>query len=460
MRMTRSNGGSWRGRRRRLVGAGLLTAMVITGTALAATGDLTVRPCLDDNDSGPDVCPQSTDGLGGSNDLAVSPDGKSVYVVSSVDHAIVRFNRNTTTGALTPQGCIDDNDSIGEPCAQTVDGLNGPAGVVVSSDGKSVYVAGEGDDALVRFNRNTTSGALTPAGCIVDNDSLTDACAQRTNALEDIRDVAVSPDGLSVYAVAGVQSNAIVRFDRNPATGALTPRNCIEDDNPGIGTDTCATNTSGLEIPTAVTVSPDNKSVYTAAPGNHAIAIFARNTSTGALGQRGCLEDNDSGDGDCAKDADGLQGIFAIALSPDSKSLYAGSITDNAVARFSRNTTSGGLVSRGCVDDNDIVGDACVDTTEGLEGVSDLAVSPDGESLYVAAATDNALTAFGRNPVNGALQAQGCIEDGDGSPTEECAKSALGLFSVNAVALSANGLSVYTTSGQDTLDRFDREPAP
>ena len=290
--------------------------MVITGTALAATGDLTVRACLDDNDSGPDVCPQSTDGLGGSNDLAVSPDGKSVYVVSSMDHAIVRFNRNTTTGALTPQGCIDDNDSIGEPCAQTVDGLNGPAGVVVSSDGKSVYVAGEGDDALVRFNRNTTSGALTPAGCIVDNDSLTDACAQRTNALEDIRDVAVSPDGLSVYAVAGVQSNAIVRFDRNPATGALMPRNCIEDDNPGIGTDYLRDEHERARDSDRRDREPGQQ------VGLHGGARQPRDRglrpqhSTGALGQRGCLEDNDSGDGDCAKDADGLTGDLCDRPQP------------------------------------------------------------------------------------------------------------------------------------------------
>ena len=146
--------------------------------------------------------------------------------------------------------------------------------------------------------------------------------------------------------------------------------------------------------------------------------------------------------------------------APDSKSLYSASLSDNAVARFTRNTTSGALTARGCIDDNDTVGDACVDTTEGLEGAIDLAVSPDGESVYVAAGTDNALTTLNRNPANGAVAAQGCIEDGAGGPTAECAASARGLFGVSGVALSANGLSVYTNSSEDTLARFDREPAP
>ena len=457
--MSRSMAGSSGNRGRRVLWAVLLACLVIAGTALAATGDLTVRGCIDDNDSGPDTCANSTDGLGGTTDVAVSADGKSVYVTSNSDDAIVRFNRNTTTGALTPQGCIDDNDSVGEPCAQTVDGLDQATAVAISEDGKSVYVAGEGDDAIVRFNRSA-SGALTPAGCVVDNDSLTDDCAQTTDALNDVRDVAVSPDGLSVYAVAGVQSNAIVRFNRNTTTGAIVPRNCIEDNNPGIATDDCTSSTSGLEVAQSVTVSPDNESVYTAAAGDHAIAVFSRNTTTGALTRRGCMEDNDSGDGDCAKDADGLTGVFALAVSADSKSLYSAALSDNAVARFTRNTTSGALTARGCIEDNDTVGDACVDTTEGLEGAIDLAVSPDGLSVYVAAGTDNAFTTLNRNPANGAVAPKGCIEDGTGGPTAECAASARGLFGVSGVALSANGLSVYTTSFEDTLARFDREPAP
>ena len=51
--------------------------------------------------------------------MAVSPDGKSVYVASFNSNAVARLNRNTTTGALTQPagtaGCISEDGS--GPCA-------------------------------------------------------------------------------------------------------------------------------------------------------------------------------------------------------------------------------------------------------------------------------------------------------------------------------------------------------
>src|SRR5690606_18366225 len=69
----------------------------------------------------PDACTQlggdginCRDGVGldGADDVAVSPDGKSVYVVGFLDRAIAVFSRNKSTGALTqlpaPNGCVAD----------------------------------------------------------------------------------------------------------------------------------------------------------------------------------------------------------------------------------------------------------------------------------------------------------------------------------------------------------------
>ena len=85
---------------------------------------------------------------------------------------MARLNRNTTTGAITQPagtaGCISETGA--GPCA---DGhaLDGPHSVAVSPDGKSVYVAsGSTSDAVARLNRNTTTGAITQpagtAGCV------------------------------------------------------------------------------------------------------------------------------------------------------------------------------------------------------------------------------------------------------------------------------------------------------
>ena len=59
----------------------------------------------------------------------MSPDGKSVYVASQNSDAVVRFNRDTTTGAITQPagaaGCISETGA--GPCANG-HGLDGPSG--------------------------------------------------------------------------------------------------------------------------------------------------------------------------------------------------------------------------------------------------------------------------------------------------------------------------------------------
>jgi sugar lactone lactonase YvrE len=141
----------------------------------------------------------------------VSPDGKSVYATG--DEAVVRFDRDTQTGALTPAGCIDDNDSGSATCAQSTDGMDGTLGMGISPDGSSVFVMTEIDNALVRFDRDS-QGALSPAGCIDDNDAGPDTCAQSTDGLAGARWVAVTEDGMSLYAI-GNGDDALVRFDRD-----------------------------------------------------------------------------------------------------------------------------------------------------------------------------------------------------------------------------------------------------
>src|SRR5918999_2342816 len=106
---------------RRCVALGLAAvgaSLVCAAVALAASGDLTPEGCVDDNDDGTDVCAQSVDGLSGAQSVAVSPDGKSVYIASNEDAAIARFERNTTTDALIYRGCLDGG--IEESCAQSL----------------------------------------------------------------------------------------------------------------------------------------------------------------------------------------------------------------------------------------------------------------------------------------------------------------------------------------------------
>jgi DNA-binding beta-propeller fold protein YncE len=189
----------------------------------------------------------------------VSPDGRSVYATGYEDDALVRFARNARTGALKPRGCIDDNDDGPDQCAQSMNGLEGPLSLDVSPDGKSVYVAANSDDAVARLKRNRETGALNPAGCTDDDDTGPDSCASSSPGLAGAASVAVTRDGRSVYA-AGLGDDAVAHLRRSRETGALTPAGCVDDNDSG--TDECDRDADGLDYVLALAPSPDSRSVH------------------------------------------------------------------------------------------------------------------------------------------------------------------------------------------------------
>ena len=445
--------------RRVRLGLGGLAGLVLAASvavAYAAVGDLTPQGCIDDNDSGADTCAVSTDGLQRPEKMVISPDGNSVYAVGDDDDAVAMLERDAGSGALTPIGCIDDNDTGADSCAQTADGLAGAHAVTVSPDGKSVYVAADVDDALARFKRDPATGELTPKGCIQDNDSATDSCAQSTDGLEGAHSVVVSPDGRWVY-VASEWDEAIVRFRRSIRSGALTPIDCVDDND--TGADDCAQSIDGLARVHQIALSPDGTSLYAAAIVDDSVVRFKRKTN-GVLVPKGCIQDNDTGTDGCTKQTNGLEGARALTVSPDGSSLYVGASGDDAVVHLTRDTTSGGLHSSGCVDDNDTGDDDCQQSADGLDYPQSVAVSPDGASLYVAGLRDDAIVTLTRDPGTGALTPQGCIDDND-TGADDCAQSTDGLDGAASVGVSPDGADVYVSSiWDDAIVRFDRETVP
>jgi len=86
------------------------------------------------------------DGLYGALWVTVSPDGHRVYVASTLDNALAVFDRDQKSGALT--FVEKQKGAPGHDC------LAFARGVAVSPDGKSVYVAGASSNALVAFRVN------------------------------------------------------------------------------------------------------------------------------------------------------------------------------------------------------------------------------------------------------------------------------------------------------------------
>jgi DNA-binding beta-propeller fold protein YncE len=376
------------------------------------------------------------------------------------------------TGQLTQlagtAGCVSENGSAGS-CTNGK-ALDGVSSVAVSPDAKSVYATSNNWDAVAVFERNATSGALTQlagnAGCVSENGGAPfgETCTDG-KALQQAQSVAVSPDGTSVYvaSISRVSENrgSVAVFGRNTTSGALTQlagtAGCVSQTGSG---GEC-TDGMALGSPRWVAVSPDGKSVYVASGNSSAIAIFNRDTTSGALtqlgGTAGCVSEDGSG-GQCA-DGKALGGTGSVAVSPDGKSVYATSF--DAVAAFRRNTTTGGLTQlvgpagmAGCWSESGS-GGLCRDG-KALEGARSVAASPDGKNVYVIAAA--AVAVFSRDATNGVLSQlageAGCMYEG-GYPG--VCRTARTLVNPATGAVSPDGKSVYVASpGSDAVAVFNR----
>jgi hypothetical protein len=360
-------------------------------------------------------------------------------------------------GDLNFQGCV-----TGETETSTAPGGNGacaflgfstPGGfnsgfdnlrsIVVSPDGTSLYATASGDSSVVQFARDPGTGALTYMGCFSGETESTNctqipkaAAGGNNSGLSGAQAIAISPDGSSVY-VAADGDDSVARFSRNPATGVLTYQDCFtgeEQSGPGpVGTDACseipssqfAGTNSGLDDPQSIALT--NSSLYVAARGDDAVARFSRNTSTGVLTYQGCQ---------------------------------------------SGETETGATGTNACIL---LAGNASNGTNSGLDILQTVALSPDGASVYTASQGDSAVGRFDREATDTpALTYQGCItgeqESGPAAPppgSGACAEipsatsNAIdsGMLSTYAVAVSPGGNSVYSISeNDDAVARFDRAP--
>jgi 6-phosphogluconolactonase (cycloisomerase 2 family) len=502
-------------------------------------GSLTFGACITgETETGPtgtNACSQiekaasfgQNSGLDNLRSIVESADGKSIYVTSGGDDAVARFDRDPATGILTYQGCItgesasdNENDACAHIDSTALDGVNSGLdalqSVAVSADGESLYAASPGDDAVARFDRDPATGALTYQDCVTGESesgpagsiacaAIGSAAASGANSgLDDLRGVAVSVDGKSVYAVSA-QDDAVARFDRDPATGVLTYQGCItgETESGPTGSNACAAiaaatpsgTDSGLDSPFALALSPDGTSLYTVSFLDDAVAHFDRDPATGALTYQGCISGEDESNAMACTPIflpkpfgvdSGLDELFSLAMSPDGTVLYPVSLGDHAAARFARHPATGALGYGGCLTGEFANGSsfplpmsaACTriatatpgGTDSGLDKPRSVAVSADGRSLYVASPADDTVVHF---LIEGdEIFFDACLtgETQTGpAGTNACAALASatqfgtssGVDNPQAFVVSADGRTLYTASGNDAaVARFALAPEP
>jgi fibronectin-binding autotransporter adhesin len=396
----------------------------------------------------------------GSRAIAVSPDGKNVYVASSGSDAIAVFRRNPRTGYLIQPGgtagCVAAKGADG--CAKAI-GLDGPNSVAVSANGRMVYATSRDSNSITSFRRNSKSGALRQlppksAGCI---SALPIPGCARGRALLGADIVVISPDAKNVYA-GSFFGNAVAVFGVAEKSGVLTQPagavGCIAE----AAKEGCAPGVA-LGAVEGLAVSRTGANVYAASALSNALAVLSRDPETGALTQAtagsGCIVNSPLTG--CSNGVE-LEGANAVATSPGSEVVYATSLFSNSVTAFAPTTTALGLVQKegtaGCVVWLRAVGCGFARAMQAPEG---LVVSPDGTSFYTAAFGTGAIDVFDRNPETGNVAQKAGKAGCQAARSVSGCTPARALKGVSSIAVSGDGNFVYSTSfGSNAVDIFRR----
>lgn len=306
-------------------------------------------------------------GLDGPAHIAVSADGKHVYSTGIFDNGVAAFSRDAATGVLTFVEAEIDGVS-------GASGLQRAFGIAIAPDGNHVYVGGQ-QGTLAVFSRNSSTGHLTYESSYFDNFGGVDGIGGANS-------VAVSPDNKHVY-VGGGADNAIAVFSRNIASGLLT---FVESQDDDLGD-------NGVRGIFWVTVSADGKNVYGAGSFDDAIGVFSRNESTGRLTPIQQLR------------GEGLDGVSSVKVSADLRHVYTAATEDDAVGVFRRNLSDGQLTLVEVESDR-------FNGIDGILGAFSVDVSPDGAHVYAATVDDSAVVAFARNSDSGEIEFLQVLRDG------------------------------------------------
>ncbi len=249
--------------------------------------------------------------------------------------------------------------------------------------------------------------------------------------------IALSPDGNHAY-LAAAGDNAITIFSRDSATGRLTRQSALVQDG---------TTIDGLMAADEIIVSPDGKNVYAIGQKSNTVAMLT-----------GYVRDSVTGELTFLQSLDALylallrvqlsSSQVSMAFSPDGKYLHVTARASQALIVFER-AVDGTLTLKESFTTNGL-GTRPIDA---IRFPWDVALSPDGQNVYVVAAGDtfmvNGLTVFTRDPASGNLTVVEAHRSGvDGVEM---------MTNPQAVEVSPDGNYVYALSGVDgTIVTFAR----
>ncbi len=212
-----------------------------------------------------------------------SPEGNQLYAVATISRAIDVLAPAGKEG-LVQTGCLMADAPAGLCSSSAL--LQSPSALAISPDGRNVYVADQTEvgGRIDVLSRNAATGQLADVSCVdylpapvkaepgeeeeQEEQKMEaeppDTC-ERVPGLERVETLAISADGSAVYAFG---KSSAVSFSRDPATGALTETACASNSDPR-----CAGLNDLSEVEGAA-VSPDGRDVYVVSAGKHALIAF------------------------------------------------------------------------------------------------------------------------------------------------------------------------------------------
>jgi DNA-binding beta-propeller fold protein YncE len=434
---------------RRAAGAALTAALICSAGASTASavvpGGLVAASCVAAKTTG---C-TTVANLAASSDLAVSPDGKNLYALTSV--ALLTFDRNAASGALTFKDCIRATavgGCRGLPAKPNLT-LNTPTALAITPDGHTVYVAnGIASGSIVELNRagDGTLAVKTDTPCIANAGAPPPETCNDAKALAAPQDLAIADNKLYATgssAVTVLEIGGGGSLSQAPDSGTFA--GCVSQ---VLTADGCADG-RGLTGAQRLAVAGDR--LYVSTSGK-SIAAIIRDPTTGLLrmtnAATACV--NATG-GECTAQTDLSKAgaINDIALGAGGE-LYAAltTVTDGNTPRvvtFDR--TANGLARRagptGCVHNGAATSDCSFG--RGLGTPTQLAPSADGADVYVTAGASGGVVELNRAG-NGTLtmrtDVRGCLAP----PTISGCTSVSTLSTPTGVAMTPDGRFVYAST--------------
>ena len=354
-------------------------------------------------------------GIAGAVDVVITGDGRFVYVAGQAADAIAVFERDAASGLLRWRSQVQDGE-LG------VDGIGGIATLALSPDGRHLYAGGASDRAIAGFSIHATTGALSQVSLIRQGQA-------GVNGLNGVSDLAFDAGGTLLFATAST-NRSVTAFRRAPNNGVLSHVVGIEDGQVGVS--------ASLLSPSALWVHQGR--VFVADAQGDAVNLLRF-----VDGQTPAFELDEV----IALDADGVaasQQPTALAFDPDQARLYVASAASSQLHLYSLlDVQSRHVASYG------------TSTSVALDHVAAMVFAPNLRQLYAASSSDGMIATLAREFGSRCpLAGRGAL----GTQRVDIAPDGFVNFQVNGrIFANATGMLTYAASVDPRVLAFETQPA-